>query len=154
MSPGPSVGLSDCPVDCGKMAEWIWTSFGMVGRFGPRMGQVEGVDDCPNRKGVASHCICYGNSVCLSVSVLCIKTAKLFVEILLPPNHSSFSSHNVVPTASRLTEAPNTRGVGEKNGRFLTNRSVYLGNDARYGHSCYRSRIGNHTRATKWWHFR
>jgi len=35
--------------------------------------------------------LCYGNSVCLSVclcvtGVLCIKTAKRFVEILLPPD--------------------------------------------------------------------
>jgi len=54
--------------------------------------------------------------------------------------------------ASPLMGMPNTRGRGEEIGRFLTNKSVYLGNGARYGHSCYRSWIGNHTRATKWCH--
>ena len=34
--------------------------------------------------------------------------------------------------ASPLSEAPNTSG-SEKVGRFLTNKSVYLGNGARYG---------------------
>jgi len=43
---------------------------------------------------------------------------------------------------------------GQKIAQFLINKSVYLGNGARYGHGCYRSRIGNHTKAIEWWHFR
>jgi len=31
----PSVGLSVCPVHCGKMADRIWVRFGSVGRVGP-----------------------------------------------------------------------------------------------------------------------
>ena len=42
LSPGPSVGLLvDCPVDCGKTFDWIWMPFGVVGRLGPRMKQVD-----------------------------------------------------------------------------------------------------------------
>jgi len=37
-----SVGLSDCPVHCGKMADQIQMHFGMVGRMDPRMRQVVG----------------------------------------------------------------------------------------------------------------
>jgi len=42
----PSVSLSIrqfvCLVYCGKMADWIWMLFGMVGRLGPRIRQVVG----------------------------------------------------------------------------------------------------------------
>jgi len=47
---------------------------------------------------------------------------------------------------------PNKRGEVKK-GQFLTNKFLYPWNSARYGHSCYRSGTGSHTRATKWWHF-
>jgi len=84
--------------------------------------------------------------------VLCIKTTKHFVRILLPPDTSIIlvfrHQHRCwTPTPSPLMEAPNTRG--EKIGRFLTNKSMYLGNDVRYGHSCNGSWIGNHTQATE-----
>ena len=32
-------------------------------------------------------------------------------------------------------------------------RALYQ-NGARYGHSCYRSQIGNHAQTIEWWHFR
>jgi len=75
----------------------------------------------------ASVCV----SVCLSVTrVLCIKTAKRFVEILLLPDSpitlvfrhrgSLLNSNGFTPNGT-----PNTRG-GEKIWRFLTNKSVYL----------------------------
>ena len=34
--------------------------------------------------------------------------------------------------------------------QFLTIKSVYVANGARYGHSCYRSRIGSHTEAIEY----
>jgi len=34
LSPRPSVGLSVRKVYCGKMADWIWMSFGMVNGVG------------------------------------------------------------------------------------------------------------------------
>jgi len=46
-----SVGPSVCPVNSGKMANWIWMSFGMVGRQGPRMRQVVGIGNHPQRNG-------------------------------------------------------------------------------------------------------
>ena len=55
-------------------------------------------------------------SDCLCVArVLCIKTAKYFVEILLPPDSPIIlvfrtERRCLVPTALPLTVAPNTRG--------------------------------------------
>ena len=40
-----------------------------------------------------------------------------------------------------------------KKSRFSTNISLYLRNDTRYGHTCYRRRIGNSTKAFKWYYF-
>ena len=40
-----SVGRSVCPVHCGKMADRIRMPFGIVGRTGPGMRQVEGFGD-------------------------------------------------------------------------------------------------------------
>jgi len=100
----------------------------------------------------------YGNSICLCVShMLCIKTTKRFVKILLPPDSPSFKffvteGRCFTLTASSLTGC-HTQG-GEKIGQFFTDESVYLRNGARYGHSCYRSQIGNHTQAIEWCHFR
>jgi len=49
-SPGSSVGLYVCPcvclsvkVYCGKMVEWIWMPFGMVGEVGRGRGVLDGV---------------------------------------------------------------------------------------------------------------
>ena len=42
---------SVCPVDCGKTADWIWMSFGIIGRVGPRMCSVGGVLIAP-REGI------------------------------------------------------------------------------------------------------
>jgi len=47
-----SFGLSICPVNCGKIDDWIWMRFGMICRLGPRMKQVDGVGDCPTRRAV------------------------------------------------------------------------------------------------------
>jgi len=93
-------------------------------------------------------------SVCLCVTrVLCIKTAKHFVEILLPPDSPIIlfvtEDRCLIPTASPLMGAPNRRGVRKFGDLLLTNKSVCLGNSAKYGHSCYRSRIGNHTRGAE-----
>jgi len=101
----------------------------------------------------------FRRSVCVSVcvtGVLCIKTVKRFVEILSPPDSPVFEFFVtegcwLIPTVSPLTGAPNTRG--EKIGRFLTYKFVCLGNGATYGANSYRSWIGNHTQAIKWWHF-
>jgi len=50
-----------------------------------------------------------------------------------------------------LTGASNARGM--KKSQFLTNISLYLWTDARYGHSCYRGWIGNCTQAFEWYQF-
>ena len=42
---------------------------------------------------------------------------------------------------------------GYKKLRLSTNISLYLRNDTRYGHSYYRVRIGNRTKAFEWYHF-
>jgi len=67
--------------------------------------------------------------------VLCIKTAKHFVEILLPPDSpiimvfrhrgSLLNSDGFNPNGG--TEY---KGGGNKIGKFVTNKSVYLGNGA------------------------
>jgi len=31
--------------------DWIWMSFGMVDRLGPRMRQIVGIGDCPTERG-------------------------------------------------------------------------------------------------------
>jgi len=100
--------------------------------------------------------ICYDISVFLCVTcVLCIKMAKPFIKILLPPDSPIilvFHHWGLLLNSNGFTPngMPNIRG--EKIGRFLTNKSVYLRNSARYGHSCYGSQVGNHTQAIKWWH--
>jgi len=106
--------------------------------------------------------LCYGNSVCLSVClcvtrVLCIKTAKCFIEFILRPDSpiilvsrhrgSLLNSDGFTPNGGAEYKGDETIG------RFLTNKLVYLRNDTRYGHSCYRSRNRNHTRATEWCYF-
>jgi len=55
-----------------------------------------------------------------------------------------------IPTGTPWTAASNARGVWKKS-RFLTNISLYLANDARYSHSDYGRRIGNHTQAFEWY---
>ena len=40
-----SVGLSVCPLHCGKTADRIWMPFGTVGRTGPGIRQVVGFGD-------------------------------------------------------------------------------------------------------------
>ena len=96
-------------------------------------------------------------SVCVSVSHACFVSKRLnisskFFHHLISPSFYFFVTEGrcVTQTASPQTGAPNTRC--DKIGRFLTNKSVYLGNGARrYSHSCYRSRIGNHTQPIEWW---
>ena len=89
--------------------------------------------------------------------VLCVKTVKHFVEILFLPDSRIilvFRHRGLVAKLRRLHPKRGRQYKGvDKIARFLTNKSVYLGNAARYGHSCYRSRLGNHTRAIEWWHF-
>jgi len=86
----------------------------------------------------ASAGICYGICICLCVTrVLCIKTAKHFVKILLPPDSPIilvFRHRGSLLTLDGFTlnGEPNTWEL--ENWRFLTNKFVYLGNDARYGH--------------------
>ena len=90
-------------------------------------------------------------SVCLCVTrVLCIKTAKRFIEIFLPPDSPIIL---VFRHCGSLLNSDGAKYGGEKIGQFLTDKLVYLGNGARYGQSCYRSRIGNHAQAIEWWHF-
>jgi len=94
-------------------------------------------------------------SVCLSVCLPVCHTRALYQKgytfrqiffRLVAPSFLFFVTKGrcLTPTTSPLMGAPNTRG-GEKIWRFLNIRSVYLGNGARYGRSCYKSRIGNHT---------
>jgi len=105
-------------------------------------------------------------SVCAFVrlSPACIKTAKCFFEILLPPDSpiilvfrhwgSLLNSDDFTPNGG--TEYKGVRKLGDFwpiSGCWLLR--PYLGNGARYGHSCsYRSRKGNRTQAIEWWHFR
>ena len=99
----------------------------------------------------ASAGICYDISVCLSVceSVLhaCFVSPDRPIILVLHHQGSMLNSGGFP-----LMGVPNTRG--EKIARFLTNKLVYLGNSARYGHSCCRSWIGDHTQAIEWWYFR
>jgi len=75
-------------------------------------------------------------SVCLCViRVLCIKSAKHFVKFLLPPDSSIilvFRHRGSLLNSYSFT--PNGRLIqgGDKIGRFLTNKSMFLGNGARY----------------------
>jgi len=39
--------MSVCPVDCGKMADWIWMLFGVLGWLGPRMRHIDRGGDAP-----------------------------------------------------------------------------------------------------------
>jgi len=103
--------------------------------------------------------ICYGISVCVCLCVcvthrqtrvLCIKTAKLFVAILL------LSDSSIILVFRHWGSLLNSDGFisnegaeyngGWEIGRFLTNKSVYQ--------KLYRSRIGNHAQAIEWEHFR
>ena len=78
--------------------------------------------------------------------MLCIKSAKRTVEILLPPDSPVilvfFYHRGLFLNSKGFT--PNWGAEykrGEKIGRFLTDKLVYLGNGARYGHKYYKSRI-------------
>jgi len=58
------VCVSDCPVHCGKTADWIWMPFGLVGRLGPRMRQIVGVGDCSTpRDTFGGECVTNGEFV-------------------------------------------------------------------------------------------
>ena len=48
---GASVGLSVCPVHCGKTADRIRMPFGIVGRTGPGMRQIVGFVDRSTGRG-------------------------------------------------------------------------------------------------------
>ena len=90
---------------------------------------------------------------CLCVThMLWIEMTELSIIILLPPDSP------IILVFRRQVSLLNSDGFtlmgrqiqgAEKIARFLTNKSVYLGNGARYGRSCYRTRIGNYTQATK-----
>jgi len=93
--------------------------------------------------------------ICLCVTcVLCIKTAKHFIEILLLLGSAIilvFHHRGLLLNSDGFTPNRSTKyRADEKIWQFLTNES----NGVRYGHSCYRSQIGNRTRATEWCHFR
>ena len=61
-----SVGVSACPVHCGKMADRIQMPFGVIGRTGPGMRQVMGFGDQSTGRGTfggefgAHHCNQWG----------------------------------------------------------------------------------------------
>ena len=46
-----SVGLSVCPVHCGKTADRSWQPFGTIGRTGPWMRQVLGFGNLSTGRG-------------------------------------------------------------------------------------------------------
>jgi len=78
-------------------------------------------------------------SLCASVCVSHIKTAKHFVEVLLPADSPAilvFRHRGSLLNSDGFTpnECAKYKGGGEKIGRFLTNKAVHLGNGARYGH--------------------
>jgi len=108
----------------------------------------------------ASVGMCYGISICLYVClyVTCMLLSKRlnvlskFFYRLIAQSFWFFvtKGHCLTSMASPLTEAPNIRG--EKIRWFFTNKLVSLGSGARYGHSSYRSRIGNYTQAIEWCH--
>ena len=50
-SVGQSVGLSVCPVHCGKTADRIRMPFGIVDRTGPGMRQMVGFGNCSTGRG-------------------------------------------------------------------------------------------------------
>ena len=62
LSVGLSVGLSVCPVYCGKTADQIRMPFNMIGRTGPGMRQIVGSADRSTGRGtfggafMACHC--------------------------------------------------------------------------------------------------
>jgi len=62
LSVGRSFGLSVWWVNCGKTADWIWTSFGMMSGVGQGIGVLDGVGDRQRGRGSfggeceASHC--------------------------------------------------------------------------------------------------
>jgi len=96
---------------------------------------------------------------CLS-DCLCVcwcDTCLLCIKILLSPDSPlilAFHHRGSLLSSDGFTPNQGTKCKGgEKNGRFLTDKSVYIRNGARYSHCCYRSRIGNHNQATEWWHF-
>ena len=59
MSPIPSVCLSVCLsvflVYCGETSDLIWMLFGLIGRLGPRMRQVDGDGNHRMRRGNMGH---------------------------------------------------------------------------------------------------
>ena len=97
-------------------------------------------------------------SVCLSVTRwYCIKTAEHIV-MLSSPHDSPFILVLCISRSSRNSDGVNPRGGakyrwGIKFARFSTNTSLYLANDTRYRHGCYRRRIRTHMRSIKWCHF-
>jgi len=84
-------------------------------------------------------------SVCLCVTrVLCIKTAKHFVEILSPPDSPIILVFRHCSSLLNFDGFTPNGGAeckegGDKIGRFLTNKSMCFANGARCGHSCYKS---------------
>ena len=99
--------------------------------------------------------VCYGNSVCVFVClsvcashVLCIKMAKHFIEILLLPDSPIilvFHHWGSLLNSDGFTPNRGAKYTGEVRKWAIFDKSVYLRNGARYGHSCYISQIGNHT---------
>jgi len=88
-----------------------------------------------------SVCLCVRMSVTF---VSCVETGNRIVRLIL--HHSSFLAPNGMAI---IRQGPPNGGVEckgvWKKSRFSTNISLYLWNDARYGHSYCGSRIGNRT---------
>jgi len=114
-----------------------------------------------------ARCVCIARSmlsqdVCLSVCLICpsdlshagIVLKRHHQTFFTNPHHSSFSMPNGMTIFLR---GPPKWGVeytcGMKKSRFLTDISLYLGNETRQGHNCNEMRIRNRTQAFKWYHF-
>ena len=90
-------------------------------------------------------------SICLSVCVshTCFVSKWLNSSLkFFYHGHSLLNSDGVTPNRGTEYKAESENWVIS----ILTNMSVHLGNGARYGHSCYKSLIGNHVHATEWCH--
>ena len=101
-------------------------------KFEANDGDGNGRDCFLPARGYKAYAMAFPSCVC--VSHACFVSKRLNISSKLPPD-SSIEGCCLTPTASPLAGAPNTRG--EKIARFFTNKSVYLGNGARYGHGCY-----------------
>ena len=104
----------------------------------------------------ASMGICYGTFVCLCHTCFVSKwlniLSNFFYHLIAPiilvfcHGGSLLNSDGFTPNVGAEYRGVEVRKLGD----FFYQ---YLRNGARYGHSCYRSRIGKHTQPIEWWHF-